>query len=336
MARLQAMRGDCAAISLLDATAAPGYSPLARRPRLPPLENAPPYAASFERNWKIASYSSITRELGSAPVPVTPLAEKLAEDDDRLALGKPQDAAWHRFPRGSLPGQFLHAQLEWMANEGFDIVDDDAFETRLRARCERAGWGKRQDDAVTWLRAIAQTPLPPLGAALRDLAVAMPETEFWFPAHSLATGALDALCQRHLLDGIARAPLSERELHGMLRGFKDLVFEHEGRYWVLDYKSNALAPNDAGYHRQALAEGMAACRYDVQGAIYMLALHRLLRSRLGAAYEPQAQLGGALFYFLRGLHNAETRGCYHLPADVALLDALDELLPAPAATEDFA
>jgi len=336
MARLQDMRGDCAAISLLDATAAPGYSPLSRRPRQLPLQKTPPYAASFERNWKIASYSSITRELGSAPVPATPLAEKLAEDDDLLAFGKPQDSAWHRFPRGSLPGQFLHAQLEWMANEGFAIVDDSGFEARLRMRCERAGWGHRQDDAVTWLRAIAQAPLPPLGAALRDLEVAMPETEFWFPAQSFATGALDTLCRQHLLDGIARAPLSERELHGMLRGFKDLVFEHEGRYWVLDYKSNALAPNDAGYHHQALAEGMAACRYDVQGAIYLLALHRLLKSRLGQDYDPATQLGGALFYFLRGLHNPETHGCYHLPADAALLDALDALLPAPAITEDFA
>ncbi|QAU32802.1 exodeoxyribonuclease V subunit beta [Janthinobacterium sp. 17J80-10] len=336
MARLQAMRGDCAAISLLDATADPGFGPLSRRPRRPPLQNAPPYAASFERHWKIASYSSITRELGSAPVPATPLAEKLAEDDDLRSFGKLQDTAWHRFPRGSLPGQFLHAQLEWMANEGFGIVDDVTFESRLRARCERAGWGHRQDDAVAWLRAIAQTPLPPLGAALRDLDGAMPETEFWFPAHSVATGALDALCQRHLLDGIARASLSERELHGMLRGFKDLVFEHAGRYWVLDYKSNALAPTDAGYHRQALAEGMAACRYDVQGAIYLLALHRLLKSRLGAEYDPQAQLGGALFYFLRGINNPETRGCYHLPADVVLLEALDALLPVPAATEDFA
>ncbi|HCY63911.1 MAG TPA: exodeoxyribonuclease V subunit beta [Oxalobacteraceae bacterium] len=336
MARLQEMRGDCGGIAIVDVTDEAGQALLSRRDRLPALRDIPAYAAAFERNWKIASYSSITRELGSLPAPATSLADKLAEDDDRLSFGKLQDSPWHRFPRGSLPGQFLHAQLEWMANEGFAIVDDPAFESRLRARCERAGWGQRQDDAVTWLRAIAATPLPPLGAALCELEKAIPETEFWFPADEFATGALDALCRQHLLGGMVRAPLSPRQLHGMLRGFKDLVLEHEGRYWVLDYKSNALAPNDDGYHKDALAAGMAACRYDVQGAIYLLALHRLLKSRLGAAYDPAAQLGGAVFYFLRGLHNPDTRGCYRLPAHAAMLDALDALLPAPATMEDGA
>ncbi|RJG02577.1 exodeoxyribonuclease V subunit beta [Noviherbaspirillum sedimenti] len=336
MVKLQELRGDCAGITLRDASADCGHTVLSRRDRQPQLSEIAAYAAGFERNWKIASYSSITRELGSAPAPATPLADKLAEDDDRLAFGKFQDTAWHRFPRGSLPGQFLHAQLEWMANEGFAIVDEPGFDARLCARCERAGWGHRQDDAVAWLRAVAATTLPPLGAALRELALAMPETEFWFPANELDTGTLDAVCQQYLLDGMARAPLSPRQLHGMLRGFKDLVFEHAGRYWVMDYKSNALAPNDAGYHRQALMAGMAACRYDVQGAIYLLALHRLLQSRLGPDYDPQTQLGGAIFYFLRGLDNPETHGCYHLPAHTALLDALDALLPAPAAMEDCA
>lgn len=333
LASLQNMRADCAAIAILDATDESGHTMLSRRDRQPDLRHVPGYNAEFERNWKIASYSSITRELGSLPAPATSLADKLAEDDDRLPVGRSQDSPWHRFPRGSLPGQFLHAQLEWMACEGFAVIDEPGFETRLRARCERAGWGNRQDDTVAWMSAAARTTLPPLGVALCDLDVVVAEAEFWFPADGFSTGELDMLCTEHLLDGIARAPLSARQLHGMLRGFKDLVFEHDGRYWVMDYKSNALASNDAGYHRDTLAAGMAACRYDVQGAIYMLALHRLLRSRLGAAYEPQAQLGGAIFYFLRGLNNPDTHGCYHLPAHAALLDALDALLPSPLAME---
>ncbi|MBC7455201.1 MAG: hypothetical protein H7335_16185, partial [Massilia sp.] len=71
---------------------------------------------------------------------------------------------------------------------------------------------------------------------------------------------------------------------------------------------------------------MAAHRYDVQGAIYMLALHRLLKSRLGDAYDPAVQLGGAVFLFLRGIANSVTRGCYVLDPDLGLLDGLDALL----------
>jgi exodeoxyribonuclease V beta subunit len=111
----------------------------------------------------------------------------------------------------------------------------------------------------------------------------------------------------------------------MLKGFMDLVFEHEGRYWVLDYKSNALGGNDSAYHAKALAHGVAAHRYDIQGALYMLALHRLLRARLGDAYDPASQLGGAVFFFLRGVNNTATRGCCMLAPEPGLLDGLDAL-----------
>src|SRR5260221_7914038 len=85
------------------------------------------------------------------------------------------------------------------------------------------------------------------------------------------------------------------------------VFCHEGRYWVLDYKSNHLGPDGAAYGQEALARAMLHHRYDVQAALYLLALHRLLRSRLGTAYEPQRQLGGALYYFLRGIDGPADR-----------------------------
>jgi exodeoxyribonuclease V beta subunit len=71
---------------------------------------------------------------------------------------------------------------------------------------------------------------------------------------------------------------------------------------------------------------MAAHRYDIQGALYMLALHRLLKSRLGEQYDPATQLGGAIFLFLRGVANVHTRGCYLLEPKLALLDGLDRLL----------
>ncbi|SFU64735.1 exodeoxyribonuclease V subunit beta [Pseudoduganella namucuonensis] len=238
---------------------------------------------------------------------------------------RPEDAPWHRFPRGSVPGNFLHEQLEWMGQEGFGEVLDPHFDTRLIRRIERAGWAHRQDDTVAWLRAIATEPLPHLDAPLASLEAVLPEMEFWFPSENLSSGALDRLCRRHLLQGVARPALPERRLHGMLKGFTDLVFEHEGRYWVLDYKSNALGANDAAYHTQALAHGMAEHRYDIQGAIYMLALHRLLQTRMDD-YDPALHLGGAIFFFLRGIGNAQTRGCYLLEPEAALLDGLDALL----------
>ena len=106
------------------------------------------------------------------------------------------------------------------------------------------------------------------------------------------------------------------------------MFEHGGRYWVLDYKSNHLGDHDAAYTTEALQTAMATHRYDVQAALYLLALHRLLRARLGVAYVPTQHLGGAAYLFLRGIQGP-AHGCYHVPPPMALLDALDALLGQP-------
>ena len=299
---------------------------LSRLDDRPTLIEAPRFNANFERNWTIGSFTSLTRAMTSMLVATRPLEEKLFEDQDAPSSIKTQNAPWHRFPRGPLPGQFLHEQLEWMGLDSFKSVNHDMFSTRLALRCERAGWGHRQQDTIDWLRAAANTPLPPIGASLCALENVLPEMEFWFPSEHLPTRQLDLLCQQHLLENVPRPALPERELHGMLKGYADLVFEHEGRYWVLDYKSNSLGADDASYHTVALSSAMAAHRYDVQGAIYMLALHRLLKSRLGDSYDPEAQLGGALFFFLRGLDNPETQGCYRLSPSSGFLDSLDQLL----------
>jgi len=170
-----------------------------------------------------------------------------------------------------------------------------------------------------------RTPLTALGTSLQGLQHVLPEMEFWLPAGRLQSATVDHLCRQHLLDGLPRPELPERELHGMLMGFADLVFEHDGRYWVLDYKSNHLGADGEAYHHAALAQAMAEHRYDVQAALYMLALHRLLRHRLGDAYVPEQHLGGALYLFLRGIDGPE-KGVYVVPPCLPLLDALDAML----------
>jgi exodeoxyribonuclease V beta subunit len=323
-ARWDALRGTSEAIELKALDAPEGVTQLARTEVRPPLVDAAVFGGSFERNWAVGSFTSLTRQTGAAPMRAQ--EETLLEEAPKQAPARTEDKPWHRFPRGSVPGNFLHEQLEWMGQEGFATVDEPAFSARLGARIDRAGWGHRMEDAIAWLREIASTPLPQLGAALSELGAVLPEMEFWFPSRHLNSAALDRLCADRLLDGAPRPALPQRQLHGMLKGFADLVFEHDGRYWVLDYKSNALGAGDAAYSRAAMAAGMAAHRYDIQGAIYMLALHRLLRSRLGDGYEPARQLGGALFLFLRGIANEGTRGCYLLEPDLALLDRLERLL----------
>ena len=319
-----------------------------------PLHDAPAYQAGFDRHWTIGSFSLLTRDLHALPVgaaapsvqpdpdpadvAVPPLhARRLAEDED----DRPDDASpptlpgwpsavaddtapWHHFPRGARMGDFLHDQLEWLASEDFALRADGGLQAQLRRRCERAGHGAHADALVHWFTTLFDTPLPALGVALPALTRRFAEMEFWLPAAGLDASRIDTLCQQHLLDRQPRATLAARRLNGMLMGFAVLVFEHAGRYWVLDYKSNVLGTGPDAYDTPALARAMASHRYDVQAVIYLLALHRLLQHRLGPAYQPDQHLGGALYLFVRGI-DGPCQGQYVIPADSALLAVLAAL-----------
>ncbi len=290
--------------------------------------------ARIDKSWTIASFSRLTRDLSSqaqAPLvlhlnPPRPADDEPPEDAamPMVSVTSPGAlAAWHAFAKGPTAGNFLHDQLEWLAADGFAI--DAAKAERLKYRCENAGYKTQADDVVQWLSRVVAQPLRGPNAPLNALGDWLPEMEFWLPAERLHARQVDTLCQQHLLPGVSRPQLPDAQLHGMLMGFADLVFEHEGRYWVLDYKSNHLGADDAAYTAQALEAAMAQHRYEVQAALYMLALHRLLRARLGDAYDPAQQLGGAVYLFLRGI-DGPAGGCCTLPAPLVLLDGLDAML----------
>ncbi len=315
-ARLATLQSaDCA----LCALPADSFTPLQRGTHTRPLVEAAAYVGQFEHDWSITSFSALTRDLATPPGSYT---QDLRDDAPEAPLLPTQaPTGWHGFPRGPVPGNFLHDQLEWLAGEDFRA---EALQW-LPERCTRLGWGNRAEVVTDWLTQVSQTSLPPLGCTLADLAPKLPEMEFWFPVEQLESSRLDARCRDHILVGLARPVLPERSVHGMVKGFADLVFEHQGKYWVLDYKSNALGETDAAYHADALNQAMLTHRYDVQATLYLLALHRLLKQRLGAAYRPQEQLGGAIYLFLRGIATPGN-GCCFIAPPLALLDELDTLL----------
>jgi exodeoxyribonuclease V beta subunit len=297
------------------------------------------YTAAFERNWKIGSFSQLTRDLATTPSgsELSLLQSPRPADDEpdvtdatgvrtpsKVTIASSQ-VAWHKFPKGAEAGNFLHDQLEWLTSEGFALPGNETLTQRLQRRCERAGRGKYAEVVEAWLSEVVQTRLPGPNATLMDLVHVLPEMEFWLPADRIEAKEIDAHCRAHVLVSVDRPALADRQLHGMLMGFADLVFEHEGKYWVLDYKSNFLGEDDAAYSGDALAHAMAHHRYDVQAAIYMLALHRLLKLRLGASYDPAQHLGGAVYLFLRGIKGPQSGVCL-IPASVPLMVALGSML----------
>ncbi len=322
--------GSALSVALVPAPSAVPLTPWHKTASPTVLREALRCTAAFDRSWTIASFSRLARDLSAQPLlhMATPRPADDEPPEEMAELSAPAaspgaSAPWHGFAKGPSAGNFLHDQLEWLAAEGF--VLDAPRADRLRQRSESAGYQAHADGLVQWLGRVVLQPLRGPDVPLQALRTVLPEMEFWLPAARLHAREVDALCRQHLLPGVDRPQLPDAQLHGMLMGFADLVFEHAGRYWVLDYKSNHLGGDDQAYSAQALDSAMAQHRYEVQAALYMLALHRLLRARLGQDYDPARQLGGAVYLFLRGI-DGPAGGCCTLPAPLALLNGLDAML----------
>jgi len=291
-------------------------------------------------DWWIASYSSIeytglagTGIVFRGEVEDAETQNLLEESTQGTADQEPATAgshSLHQFPKGAGPGTFLHELLEWCSQQDFRQVVDNPEMLReyLVRRCATRGWSDWAETLEHWLLDLIRTPLRlerngHTRAALIDLGTVRPELEFWFESCNVATGVLDRLVRQHTLEGADRIQVDDRRFNGMLKGFIDLVFEHEGRYYVLDYKSNTLGEDDHAYNDQAMGQAILDKRYDLQYVLYLLALHRLLKARL-PGYDYDRHIGGAVYLFLRGIH-APGAGAFTDKPPRSLIEELDAL-----------
>ena len=280
--------------------------------------------------WWIGSYSSLAhgaRHDGAAtdhdqraPAAAGAPAELPLAADDIL-----------RFPRGAVAGECLHAVFERI-----DFTDPTGWPAAVAAALRRfAPALPAHDSRVLWprmllrmLHDVLHTPLPG-GLRLVQVPPArrLIELEFHLPSPRLDAAALGRTLRQH---GQAVPALQFGTLRGYLRGFIDLVFEHGGRYYLLDWKSNHLGDTPQAYAAQALQHTMTQQGYQLQALLYALALHRHLGQRL-AEYHFEQHFGGVLYLFVRGVRPAWTladgsaAGVHAQRPTLQLLDALSTL-----------
>ncbi|NML45780.1 exodeoxyribonuclease V subunit beta [Ramlibacter sp. G-1-2-2] len=343
---VRASLGEGDAIAIAPAPAA-GDEPYVASLAQTVLAPEPPLPAGPREPWWIASYSGLriapgaALEEGTAPVAEAVVPESATEATYRESLDDasddvPADVAaepgtLHDFPRGPSPGSFLHGLLEWAGREGFARVATSSAErdALIARRCQARGWQAWTVPLQQWLARWLATPLelsaltPGARVSPAQMRSVQVEMEFWFAASRVDTQKLDALVRRHVLPGAPRPALQPNQLNGMLKGFIDLVFAHEGRYYVADYKSNRLGAMEADYTPAAMRAEVLKHRYELQYTLYLFALHRLLRSRI-PDYDYERDVGGAVYLFLRG-HAAPGGGLHLERPGVALMDALDRL-----------
>ncbi len=230
------------------------------------------------------------------------------------------------FPRGSQAGLFLHHLFEHIAFP--EAYGEALADVVIKGMAQYGIEEKWQATVMAWVSAILDTPLDEQGG-LRLRAIPdhkrLVELEFHFPVTGLEVYPLTALLIESRGEERQLAKLDFALIKGMMKGFIDLIFEYDGRFYVLDYKSNHLGHRFEDYQPEHLTAAIDSHYYDLQYLIYTLALHRYLKTRL-PDYHYEQHIGGVYYLFLRGMHpdNGNRTGVYADRPSLALIEALEQ------------
>ena len=288
----------------------------------------PPIPEIDNDSWRIHSYTGVSRQLRKQEDDNDlMIAAGYGDDDDVTQTTLEQQPDRFAFPRGPQVGIVLHSLLE-----GLDFT---ASEDIIRDRCarylKRLGITSQEEqwlDVLSdWMSDVIQTPLPDIDGTFRlsdvSLEDRISELEFHFPLRT-SESFLDLLREQGYL--VAVAPERNVILDGMMTGIIDLVLRVNGRYYIIDYKSNYLGDGFRQYSGDSLDEAVQDHHYDLQYLIYSVALHRFLRSRL-PDYDYDVSFGGVLYLFLRGMQGTSgDTGIYRDNPPKSLIIQLDEAL----------
>ncbi|NGP76347.1 exodeoxyribonuclease V subunit beta [Balneolaceae bacterium YR4-1] len=150
----------------------------------------------------------------------------------------------------------------------------------------------------------------------------MPEMEFFFSSgHARLPDLLKIIRgTNHIPDTISG--MSEE---GYIKGFIDLTFRFNNKFYILDYKTNHLGNETDKYRREALESEIKEAMYDLQYHLYILALHRYLTKSI-EQYSYDTHIGGAFYLFIRGINKQGREGIYFDHPDSSLIHKLDEYL----------
>jgi exodeoxyribonuclease V beta subunit len=260
------------------------------------------FAGQIARDWRVASFTSLTSKLHHA-------AELPDRDEGNRAEAQPAKGVDPQgifaFPRGAKAGIFLH--------EIFELLDFSAAPSTLAPLVsqllDKHGFGTEWHGAVcSMVQKMLQAPMGADGLTLAEVGPErrLTELEFFFPLAAVTSERLSGAVARFTgqpfpvdMAGLF-SRLSFAPVQGMLRGFMDLVVEHDGRYYILDWKSNHLGNRVEDYDQPGMRREMEQSLYPLQYLLYTVALDHYLKLRI-ANYDYDRHFGGIFYLFLRGV-----------------------------------
>lgn len=313
-----------------------------------PINDATPFfcrnfSDAIDTTWRISSYSAlISRRKADADSPdrdAHPLPSVADSDGTVSAIALPATElrTIFTFPKGARAGIFFHELLEQL--DFTDSVPENR-EARIHEKLHAHGfdllWTAAVKSAIDRVLSICLvSKLPGLTLGSVGLHQRLNELAFYFPVKPVTPRRLRDIFAAHPAAGTPPAFPSDLEKlsfapsRGFLKGYIDMVFLHEGRYYLIDWKSNHLGHRVEDYHAENLQTAMNEAYYILQYCLYTLALNRYLKMR-DPAYSYETHFGGVFYIFIRGVDPGKgpAYGIYRDRPDVGLIDALDQALIA--------
>jgi ATP-dependent exoDNAse (exonuclease V) beta subunit len=288
-----------------------------------------PYTRPAFPRWGIQSFSGLTANVpeeapdhDAVELPATPSgpdAEAGAADE------------FARLPRGTGFGTCLHEVFEQIDF----AAEPETWKPTVEAALRKHQLGDTTAEPVLRLiQEVLETSLTDAGGTfrLREVAVGqrLNELEFFLPLRGFTVGGLCRVFERHggpMPEWPARlGALGFEEADGFLHGYVDLIFEHAGRFHLVDWKTNWLGTTAAAYTPETVARAMRSGFYVLQYHLYAVALRRYLRLRQPGT-DFSELWGGVHYAFVRGADaQRPEQGWFRDRPAESLLDDLERAL----------
>ncbi len=281
--------------------------------------------------WQIISFSALLKQQNGhqfdariQPAGVDALYDSAIGRELNPILPSDADLQAHfNLPASAHMGNFLHEVLQYL---DFQTPDYSRLESKLQTYGYETDLQTPVESLLNDVLATALNPESSLRLADLSHRQRLNEVEFFYPLKRLDAKAFNQLLQSYP-PAAASGALQFKQLQGFMRGFIDLVFYWQGKYYLLDYKSNRLGFSLADYQTEGLNHAMQQHHYVLQYLIYSVALQQYLQNRL-PDYDYEQHFGGIYYLFLRGMQPSlgNQTGVYFDRPPQAFIEQLSQLL----------
>jgi exodeoxyribonuclease V beta subunit len=289
-----------------------------------PIENteklkARRFSGRIDKAWKVSSFSALSRVKVSKQAVDKPDYDEITVIKPYVGRSVSDKNHIFSFPRGARAGNFMHSLFE---NLDFKAPNSELISQQLR----NFGYDSERWESVLMqmvsnvLNTVLVFPDLSLSSISRDKR--LNELEFYYPLSQITPQGLEGIFREF---GIKIDNLDFYSVRGFMKGYIDMVFEWQGKYYLVDYKSNLLGINLEDYEPSKLQQVMTREAYLLQYYIYTVALHRYLSARL-PNYSYESHFGGVFYLFLRGMNPKSNSGIFWDLPDVGLVDRLSGYL----------